>query len=126
MAAVCERECAVTVLAGAQACPVYRLPCWLCIVLHILTGTLRSVTEDRFDRFRGFVSDLWDHERDRSNVLGLPSLVCPHHPAAMTEQYERRHGKDSYWHHAEASLTTTPVTPAGKVSDGTFQARQVS
>lgn len=123
MAGVCDRECAVTALAGAQVCPIYRLPCWLCIVLHIMTGTLRSVTEGRFDRFagHGFMLLL---DGDQKYLWSL-WLVCPHHPAAITIDYAQRHGP-SYWHYAEPSLTSTPVMPARKVSDGTFQARQVS
>lgn len=89
-----------------------------CIVLHILTGTLRSVTEGRFERFRGVSLLMFDQDR---SVLSSPTLVCPHHPAASTIEYEERHGP-SYWHYPEASLTTTPVTPARNVSDGTLQA----
>lgn len=117
MAALCERECAVTALAGAQVCALYGLPCWLCIVLHILTGTLRNVTEGRFYRFGGFTFFSLDVER---SVLGSPALVCPHHPGASTIEYAQRHGP-SYWYSTEPSLTSTPVTPARKVSDGTSQ-----
>lgn len=108
MAGVWERECAVTALAGAQVCPTYRLPCWVCIVLHIMTGVLRNVTEGCFDRFRGVSILLFDEDR---SVLSSRGLVCPHHPGASTIEYAQRHGP-SYWHCAEPSLTSTPVMPA--------------
>lgn len=97
---VWERECAFAALAGRHVCPRYRLPCWVCCTVHILIGTLRSVTEGRFDRFMGhsiftWADDLNGHFARASESRGL---ICPHHRASFEPEYLRRHGS-SYWYY---------------------------
>jgi hypothetical protein len=121
-----ERERVVAALAGAQLCPRYRMPCWICCLLHILTGTLRSVTEGRFERFEGRGIFTWAEDADGHFARWCASrgLICPHHPAASSDDYRQRLTTDSdlYWYTDSApSLTTTPVTPARNVSAGTSQ-----
>lgn len=95
-----ERECAVAALAGQQLCPRYGMPCWVCCLLHVLTGTLRSVTEGRFDRFEGHSIFKWvGGTADRSTRwVASPGLICPHHRETVNPEYLGRHGQ-SYWYH---------------------------
>jgi hypothetical protein len=96
-------------------------------MLHILTGTLRSVVEGRFDRFEGRGIFTWAEDADGHFARSCASrgLICPHHRAAFTDDYQRRMTTDAdlYWYTDSAphSLTTTPVMPARNVSDGTSQ-----
>lgn len=122
-----QRECAVTALSGAQVCPRYGMPCWVCCHLHILTGTLRSVTEGRFRRFKDRSIFSWAAVTDGHHARwsASPGLVCSHHDGARSAAYRRRMrgAVDRYWYAEGASaLTPTPVTPARKVSDGKSQA----
>jgi len=140
---VWDRECAFAALLGLRLCPRHRMPCWVCCLLHTLTGTLRSVAEGRFDRFAGFGIFTWAEDTDGHFARSCASrgLICPHHHGALTADYRRRLSTDAdlYWY-AEfpppsltgngpsrgewqlGPLTTTPVTPARKVSDGESQA----
>lgn len=102
--AVWDRERAFAALAGQKLCPVHRMPCWVCYLLHILTGTLRSVTEGRFDRFEGRGIFTWAEDTDGHFARWTASrgLVCSHHHASCTDadDYQRRMAtdRDRYWY----------------------------
>ena len=98
------RECVVDALRGRRTCPTYSLPCWVCGVLHLLTGTLRSVTDGRFERFT-------DERITRSRCFNWAEIegkdaavwfgwdrnaICSHH-AAYNESFP------TYWNSNEAS-----------------------
>lgn len=111
-----EREHVVTALCGRMTCPEYLLPCWVCDVLHVLTGTIRSVTAGRFERFErdGAVTSMslgsenrrfnWA-ETDASliepeqNWTRWPDLIAPccDHPEYALER------TPGYWNSGEAS-----------------------
>lgn len=123
-----ERECVVQALHGQNICPTYCVPCWVCGVLHLLTGTLRSVTEGRLDRFdaeasagRSFSWALADGSAIARiwNTWPDDTSFCIHHSGYSTLD-------SNYWNGPNASLTSAPVTPAKEGEHGTFQTRQVS
>lgn len=102
-ALVWERECAVAALAHQQLCPRYHMPCWVCCLMHILTGTLRSVSDGRFDRFDHHRSYTWAHDPTGhfAKWLAFPTMICPHHAEATTAEYRQR--SDRYWGGEQAS-----------------------
>jgi hypothetical protein len=101
---VWERECAVAVLANQNLCPKYHMPCWVCCLLHLLTGLLRSVVSGRFDRFQLSAHNAtWLEDRDGhvAKYCASPDLVCPHHAATRSDDYLLH--AYPYWGYEEAS-----------------------
>lgn len=102
-ALVWERECAVAVMAGQEICPAYHLPCWVCWGLHLLTGTVRSVTHGRLSRFHGRNVDI---------ELTLPWCVHLWDVAGDSDHWTARRysaiaisGDGDYWTTRRASAT---------------------
>lgn len=98
-----QRECVVAAFADLL-CPVYRMPCWVCVVLHGLTGVVRSVTYGRFSRFcdRRTIFFMFDPVQLEPKLaqFGQPTTWrCVHSPGR---------GGDDYWNTRDASATDMP------------------
>lgn len=101
---VWERQCAVAALAHQNICPKYHMPCWVCCLLHLLTGLLRSVVSGRFDRFQLSAHNAtWPEDRTGhlSKSCASLDLICPHHPETHSDDYLQR--ATPYWDYEEAS-----------------------
>ena len=86
MSAVWDRECAFAALTD-HLCPRYRMPGWICTALHLLTGTLRSVTIGRFDRFSENQVGCFLVDADLSYYPHLDNWTCVHTPGASGDHY---------------------------------------
>lgn len=89
-----ERELIVEALAGRKICPRHHLPCWVCTALHVLTGSVRSVTLGRFDRFQERKLDIFEPWFAEPWLRSDP--YCVHHRWASG---------DNYWNTPQASTT---------------------